>query len=188
MERFFLRCLSAVVLLFSFGIVNAAYMDCPSAIAGSVTGAGDCEVSDDHHDFVATDPMTVNTDSGFFGIDTWSFIARSEGGDDGLGVAGNWNIPDMFWDQYNEIMMVFKDGNATTLVGYLLDDQATSGAWTSPFVPSVFPVSDIKEVSHISYYGALESTTNTPVPEPQTALLFGLGLIGLVYGRKRKTL
>ncbi|MGD8909615.1 MAG: PEP-CTERM sorting domain-containing protein [Chromatiales bacterium] len=189
MERIFIRSLSAVALLFSFGIVNAAYMPCPGSIAGSVEGAVDCQYSDsDDQDFTDTDPMTVNVDPGLFGIDTWQFLGQDTSPDGTLGFSGDWVMPDTLWSEYENIMLVFKGGVDTTLVGYLLDGVSTSGGWVSPFTYPAFDVMTTKAVSHISYYATEDAVPdpNAPVPEPQTALLFGLGLIGLVYGRKRK--
>jgi hypothetical protein len=54
-------------------------------------------------------------------------------------------------------MLVFKGGNehsGTSLVGYLLDEGAMRGRWFSPFRAPDFQVNQIKDVSHISYYGS----------------------------------
>jgi hypothetical protein len=193
MERFFLHILSAVVLLFSFGIANADYIDCPTGITGSVDGSVDCEISDATQGAIQNDPKTVNTDGGFFGIDSWQFLDMDIEADGPLGTRSVWEFSGDFWSLYDNVMLVFASGEPTTLVGHLLDGEATFGVWDSPFVAPVFNVPGVVEVSQVSYYGAVTATEpgpdpGTPVPEPQTLLLFGLGLIGLVYSRKRKTL
>jgi hypothetical protein len=189
MERFLLRSLSAVVLLFLFGIVNAAYIDCSAEITGLVDGSVGCTISEDTYDYYSTEPMTVNTEGGFFGIDDWNYLGKDKNNEGSLGTSGQWAFSDNFWDLYDSVMLVFRGYSQTTLVGYLLDGQSDSGGWDSPFVPSVFGLPFVMDVAHISYYGAGDAATDpdsdTPVSEPQTVLLLGLGLFGLAYSRKR---
>jgi hypothetical protein len=185
MKRIFFRGLSAVVLLFSFGIVNAGYVSCGNELSGLVEGSVDCAISDD------TD---VNVDGGLFGTAVWQLLDVTTS----FGTSGEWVFSGNFWSTYDNVMLVFDSVSEIDPVGYLLDGESTSGAWDTPFIDTVFDISD-SDVSQISYYGAGQSTSpgpgpspdpdpNTTVPEPQTLLLFGLGLVGLVYSRKRKTL
>jgi hypothetical protein len=183
MKRIFVRSLSAVVLLFSFGIVNAGYVSCGSEISGLVEGSVDCAISDD---------ANVNVDGGLFGTADWQLLDVTQSS----GTSGEWAFSDDFWSLYGNVMLVFDSVSEINPVGYLLDGASTSGAWNTPFIETVFDISD-SDVSQISYYGAGQSASpgpgpspdpSTPVPEPQTLLLFGLGLVGLVYSRKRKTL
>lgn len=175
------RGLFALLLIFTFGVANATYMGCSSTLAGLVSGATDCEISDATQDFLNTNPMTVNSDGGFFAIDDWSFIGKDEGpGGNGLGRSGEWALANDIWSLFDNIMLVFKSGNGTSLVGYLLDGQTTSGDWISPFRSPDFALGTrVKDVSHISFYG----TSYTSVPEPGALIIMSLGLIGIAGAR-----
>jgi len=176
------RSLTALLLLFSLNAANAAYMDCSGVIAGLVDGAVDCEISDATQDFLNTDPMTVNEEGGFFSIADWMFIGKDEGANgDGLGQSGEWMLAADVWSLYDNIMLVFKGARNTSLVGYLLDGETTSGDWLSPFRAPDFDVRNVKDVSHISFYG-----TQASVPEPSALMLLSLGLISMGAMRRAR--
>ncbi len=162
-------------------------------VTGVTPGALGCQIADSaNQDFLNTNPLTVNAEQ-FFGFTDWVFGGKLEDGPTsdpnplqvagtGEGQSGSWsvNLPNAL-SQYSNIMMIFKSGNGTRLVGYLLN--ATSGTWTSPFEepPFNFPGNGPRDVSHISFYYRGEGT---PIPTP--ALLPGLIGIGLTALRKRK--
>jgi len=164
-------------------------------IADNVTGTSDCTIADASQDFLNTDPITVNETPGFFGITDWQFAGKEEeagyvaGGEDiGLDITtsdwftGSWSINTGALSAWDNIMLVFKDGNNTTLVGYLLN--AESGdILGSPFECPPFDTNNCqtKQISHVTAY---VSGPSTSVPEPGTALMLGLGLLG--FGMRKK--
>ena len=171
---------------------QAATLTCPSNIADNVTGTSSCEYSDTAtQDFLETDPITVNAE-GFFGFEDWSFVGKI--GDDpegefltgdGEGLSGEWSVDSAAFDMFSDLMLVFKSGNNTTLVGYLLD--AASGTWTSPFENPPFDIRNTRDVSHISLYGRMkDAPPPEPVPEPATAAALGVLALGAFGALKKK--
>jgi hypothetical protein len=156
-------------------------------ISGKVSSATDCTISNDFTNDPSSNPLVVNTTPGFFGITNWAFLAKDEG-TDATGTSGKWNFTaalaalnlpaGMMVDQ---LMLVFKSGQDTTLVAYLVD--ATSGTWSSPFTepPFDFPGSSPKSVSHISAY-----YTVAPIPLPAAGWMLLAGIGGLAAMRRRR--
>jgi len=182
------------------GIASAAsYTDCSFAISGLVTGAHDCTISDQFNDFLNTDPITVNQSGGFFSINDWIFggkIGEDEGynGTSG-GKVGIYDFSSVFHYTWANVMLVFKDGKHSTLVGYLLADNIDFGVWFSPFRSPDFRVgSKVKKVSHISVYYTEGEGATTPsgfsggdeLPEPNQIFLFSIGLFCLALIQKCK--
>ncbi len=174
-------------------------MVCPENIEDNVTGSNACQYSDTaNQDFLNTNPITVNAEA-FFGITDWIYAGKHDidEGQDELGTAnigltinpdnnqsGSWSINGDTWANWENVMLIFKDGNATTLVGYLLDGSSTSGTWLSPFENPPFDVRNTRDVSHISAYVSGERV-NVPEPAPVAMLAFGIVAAGLVRRRKR---
>jgi hypothetical protein len=170
-------------------------------ISGKVSGATACTISDATQDFQNTDPITVNDPPGFFNITDWFFhgkigTANLAGTGTAGGQSGTFDLSGLT-GLGGTVMLVFKDGGGTTLVGYLLG--SLSGTWDSPFTIPPFVNangSSPKDVSHISVYsfgddpddcvpGDTRPECNPPVPEPGTLGLLGLGLLGLGLSRRR---
>lgn len=165
------------------GSVQAGVVDCHPTSLTLVSNTVDCEKSSATQDFLNTNPMTVNAEQ-FFGFNDWVFLDKDEMGDN-AGQSGNWAVDPSIWDDYSNLLLVFKDGKDTTLLGYLAANGASSGTWESPFREPEFdvnPDSKIKDVSHISYYvrGAV-----TRVPDTGSIVLMLIGLAFLGFSRAR---
>jgi len=166
-------------------------------IAGKITGTSRCTISKtESQDFLNRNPMTVNEEEGFFDKTNWEFggkIGNNTGfNGDGSGKSGEWDISSVIQDDWKDVMLVFKSGKGTTLVGYEVEDGVTSGNWNSPFIENAFDFkgnTSVKDVSHISVY--YSPTDNSPPPKqevPEPASLFGLGVVGgaMVLSRRRR--
>lgn len=161
---------------------TAATIACPGNISGLVTGAVACQYSDSAtQDFLNTNPMTVNGEA-FFSYTDWQFLEKDDPPVGGT-KSGTYSFTrDPSW---SDVMLIFKSGDDTFLVGYLLDDGVSSGSWESPFRDPPFDFKNdetIKDVSHISYYYREGRST---VPIPGTLALLGFGLMAAVAMRRR---
>lgn len=141
-------------------------------------------------------PDQVNSDT-MFDFDDWVFLEKEqdsgqEPNPGGVGLVvtfngtpwesdgGTWSLNSNIWDFYTDIMMVMKDGNDTLYAGYLLDGIHTNGTWSTK---TTWFDDKSKDLSHMSVYGRVGET---PVPEPSTMILFGIGLLGLTGVSRRK--
>lgn len=173
---------------------QAAILGCPSDISDNVSGAMGCQYSTTaSQDSVSPNkPLTVNQDGGFFGITNWSFsgkIGEVTGfNGDGSGQSGIWNLASILNPAWQNVMLVFKSGKNTTLVGYQLDKNVSSGTWNSPFEASLFNVPNTKDVSHISvYFQEPSGGSSAAVPEPTTMAGIALAGAGMAAYRRRRT-
>lgn len=168
-------------------------------ISGNVSNAAACQISSESNDNVggASSTWTVNTE-GFFTTTDWLFSGKpSTGGNTQSGQSGTYNLDALIasvGSSLETVMLVFKDGGGTTIVGYLLNNGTTSGTWASMFDDPPFPISGSgpKDVSHMSIY----YTTNPggpggfipiiPIPAALPLMLGGLGLLALLGRRRRQ--
>ncbi|MBW4600927.1 MAG: PEP-CTERM sorting domain-containing protein [Calothrix sp. FI2-JRJ7] len=174
----------------------ASFSTCTTSqfnIADNVTGTSGCQISNDYNqDFLNTNPSTVNQ-AGFFGLTNWVFGGKI-GVDSGYigtreGQSGTWDISNVIQSSWDNIMLVFKSGKDTTLVGYKVADGVTSGSWSSPFEPAAFnsEFNNTKDVSHISvYYTKGAKPPVTSVPEPGTIVALSLVSGSILVSRRRK--
>jgi hypothetical protein len=164
-------------------------------IADNVTGTSNCQISKDFdQDFLNNSNSSQNTvnQAGFFDLTNWGFGGKI-GVDSGYvgtkeGQSGTWDISSVVQSSWNNVMLVFKSGNGTNLVGYKLADGVTSGNWSSPFEKAAFNFNGngTKDVSHISvYYTQGTKPPVTSVPEPAT--MVALSLVGgsMLVSRRR---
>lgn len=177
---------TAVALAFmAYGTAGATIIDCESSIENKVTGATDCERSTTYNNDVRNlpppgDPLAVNREGGFFDFTDWVFLKKDEGSA-GTGQTGSYH----FGGLYDSMMLIFKDGGDTWIVGYLVE--TVSGTWSTPFTNP--PFTGVKggprDNSHLSYYVRGD---RQEIPEPAALGLLGFGLagLGLAIARRRK--
>lgn len=207
-----LSLLSAALLLgLAATGAQAAFQSCVGTdynISTKVSTAYDCTIllPLNGNDNDTPQPGFVN-DKAFFGITDWAFDGKLldtpdssffdlTSGSDSLSGGFTYTGPTT---GIEKIMMVFKDGSSTNLVGYLVT--ANDGSYSTPFTEPPFSFTGgttSKDISHISvYYQSSSSTggsTTTSgggttsggsVPEPGVLGLIGLGLLGLGALRRR---
>lgn len=192
------KTLLAASLLVTAGWAGAAAAATYSSCVGTgydlnvhVPDAVGCEISSENQDNV-NPPLVVNLDGGFFDIDTWAFEGKigteayADAGD-GTGQAGDYDLTSYFEGLVGDVLLVFKDGRGTTLVGYLLSTADLAGGWTSPFTCPPFGgdrgCNNPKDVSHISVYSNVVAAI--PLPAAGLLLLGALGGLGLVRRRRK---
>ncbi|MBD2356659.1 PEP-CTERM sorting domain-containing protein [Tolypothrix sp. FACHB-123] len=192
----------AVGMLAASAPAKAATFACSSVISDNVSNTSGCQVSNTaNQDFLNGSSLTVNSEK-FFGLNDWVFGGKigENSGYTGTksGQSGSWNISSVVKNSWEDVMLIFKSGQGTNLVGYMVQDGKTFGTWNSPFEKTVTTIdkkgkevikTEIKDVSHISVYYRLGASTKTPkyVPEPGTILgLMAVGMGGLLTKKNSK--
>lgn len=163
------------------GTMRPSLSACSDSLTGLLPGATACSQVTPLAGMLNDKPGLVNT-LGFFGFSDWLFDGKWENGSDnaslfdfsGNTLAGNYTYTG--GSGIADILMLFKSGRGTNLVGYLVT--AAAGSYVSPFLPSAFPVKNTKDISHISVYYRPGSTSPGSGTGGETAGGSGTGSAG----------
>lgn len=157
---------------------------CSAAITADVTDYG-TGVAD-----ACYGPYTGNNvpkDTLEFEGDSWSLIGSTEEPIGNLSTttgetAGTWEYTgtvDPTWDSY---WLVIKQSTEYAAWNFDIGSgTAFAGTWSAAWAPG-----DTGEFSHMELYAGGDGGNGAEVPEPGTALLLGLGLLGLSYARNKR--
>lgn len=177
-----------VIVAMALGLSGVVYA-IPCSV-GSVSG-------DTGPDYLCRDGYTsndwnadLNVDNGglpFFGYTDWLQLEKNDGVADVKDfavdleidsldqISGTWKFNNSPWAVgYSDIMLVLKGGNTgyslyNVLSGHISGEWDSGGSIGRP------------DLSHMSVYGR----EGTPIPEPSTMLLLGIGIAGFVGFRRK---
>jgi hypothetical protein len=178
------------------GTAKVYYDPLPTPPATNLTAASACYIDtsafNDENSGGGINPANDVNEFLYFGFSDWDSVAGAYQ-INANATSGTWAIPLGVLDFATfDYMLLFKDGEGTSLTGFLLNEEVSSGFWSSPFVDPPFNLNNptqIKDVSHYSLYQRLDDKDEVPppIPEPGTLAVFGTALTGLWALRRRRT-
>lgn len=198
-----------LVALLSSTSVHAALITCPEPgfttepNAKVENGAGTASATLACQYVVPPDPSNVNTianinTANFFGSNDWESNGQTQ---QAGGASGTWTINSVDFNTY-VYGIFFKDGQDTNLVGFVFNEQYTSGVWETPFTFPPFVATNGNPPSHdVSDYTiarvqiencpdcGINPVDVDPIPEPGSLAMMGsalMGMTGMVWWRRRK--
>jgi hypothetical protein len=197
----------ACAILFAIqGAASASTIPCTGSgydISNKVSGSSACAILSPLNGNVNDNNLATINSGGFFGISDWKLDGKYDNLDTtptddsnlfnftGGVQTGTYSYVGGT-PQPSDVMFIFKDGDGTNLVGYLLAHPYGDGTYSSPFTNPPFPLegnSRIHDISHITvYYRDGDGSGDEgggKVPEPATLALFGLGLLGMSKLRRK---
>ena len=170
----------------------------PLLDTSNVSGSIFIGLGDNSQDFVNGGVATQVNDDGMFGYNDWDFSGRFNFGgayeNNDIGLVIDDNTQSGIWSLTNlgsatDVMIVLKSGGGQAepdlYVGYLLNDNVTSGTYSTPFNNPNGQQPNPKNLSHFSVY--TRGATFNAVPEPSTYAMFGAAflILGVTGYRSR---
>ncbi len=164
---------------------------------GGIDPSEACVVGETFNGMSGNDSADALNADTVFGQIGWELVARDNSVGDGaapdtgdaaaFGLSGSltdgtMTISDSVFEEYANVAVVLKAGNATTggWIAYLVES-------ADLVYTSIFPTgSDFRDLSHISLYGSGVNNSMPSVPLPAAGWMLLAGLGGLVAAKRRK--
>ncbi|QOY95323.1 PEP-CTERM sorting domain-containing protein [Massilia sp. UMI-21] len=177
---------------------HAALVSCPASFVtdptakvenstGTTTAASACQYLDNPDSSNVANLANINA-AGFFGTTDW-MVNSGNLQVNASASSGTWAITGADFAAY-DYMIVFKNGNNTNLVGFLLNELYANGAWSTPFTSPPFNFNGNSRSHDVSHYTIVQREDDgegpgNEIPEPGILGLLGIGLLGYSVTRRR---